>query len=311
MADLVLSGPDESYVRVIEDSISAHTGDRVTSFEVNGWRFTLAEWNTHGLFVRNSASSRAIPVEKQLERYLKAPAYPHAWTCEQRGMSGGSELGGDDYLDALRLWDAVHSFTYGSVRNYVDAHPDKERRLHKSLLNRLLEPMQWHLMLITASSYENFFDQRCHPAAQPELRVCAELMKDLHAKSDPVELRRGEWHTPYITPGDRIEVTGLNLDVREVSTARCARTSYMTQNGQRDPFDDVRLYNETLLGGQHMSPFSHVATPDGGNVQFASITDPDTDEYLGSRRVPRMGHFVGWQEWRHVVEGRLGHTSQR
>jgi hypothetical protein len=142
--------------------------------------------------------------------------------------------------------------------------------------------------------------------------VCAELMKELHAKSDPVELTRGEWHTPYVSEEEKAEIA-VHSDVREVSTARCARTSYMTQDGKRDVGEDLRLYNDTLLGGQHMSPFAHVATPDQDNVNYVVIKDPDHPDSpsLGCRRVPQMGQLIGWQQWRHVVEGRLGHVSQR
>jgi hypothetical protein len=36
--------------------------------QVTGHRFILAEFNTHRVFSRNSASSRAIPLSKQLKK---------------------------------------------------------------------------------------------------------------------------------------------------------------------------------------------------------------------------------------------------
>jgi thymidylate synthase ThyX len=59
---------------VIADSISPY-GHRLTTFEVVMHRFVLAEFNTHRVFSRNSASSRAIPLAKQLDRVLNDPAY--------------------------------------------------------------------------------------------------------------------------------------------------------------------------------------------------------------------------------------------
>lgn len=308
---LRLDGPGETYVQVVADSISAHTGDRVTSFEVNTHRFCLAEWNTHALFNRNSASSRAIPAEKQLARYEDIPALPVEWASEQPGMQGGPDLDGEDLEAAQSLFQGVHDYTALLVRRYLTDHPPKTLRLHKSLLNRLLEPFQYHLMLITASSYENFFDQRVSPMAQPEFRVCAEMMKELYDKSDPTELRRGEWHLPYVPEDEAIHIRDDGFDPREVSVARCARTSYMAQSGQREFTEDVNLCRDRLLPSGHMSPFAHVCTPDRNNVRWVDIYDPDDAKLLGTRRLAKMGHYVGFQEYRHVVEGRLGLVSQR
>lgn len=308
---LTLRGPGSVEVSVIADSLSADTGDRVTSFEVTTHRFCLAEWNTHSLFNRNSASSRAIPVEKQLARYRDKPAMPLVWPSEQPGMQGGDELEGKDLRDAIMLFEKIHELTATELYYYLEDHPEKPTRLHKSLLNRLLEPLQWHCMLITASSYENFFDQRVSPGAQLELRVCAELMKQLHEKSDPVEMIRGMWHTPYVRVDEMQEIVDQGFDAREISVARCARTSYMNQQGERDFADDVNLCQKKLLPSGHMSPFAHVCTPDVYNVQEVDIYDPDDGQHLGIRRLPLMGHYTGFQEYRHVVEGRMGHVSVR
>ena len=57
---------------IVADSVSL-IGDRLTTLEVTLPRIVLAEFNTHRVFSRNSASSRAIPVQKQLERIMNAP----------------------------------------------------------------------------------------------------------------------------------------------------------------------------------------------------------------------------------------------
>jgi hypothetical protein len=226
-------------------------------------------------------------------------------------MQGGSELTGADLRDAQKLFEEVHDWTGTVVEEYLSAHPEKGSRLHKSLLNRLIEPFQYHLMLLTAGSYENFFDQRVSPMAQPELRVCAEMMKELHAKSDPVELKRGAWHAPYVSSDEAVKIAKAGFDYREVSTARCARTSYMSQAKPRDFMEDVALCQDKLLPSGHMSPFAHVCTPDPKNAQMVEIEDSDTGDILGERRLPKMGHYIGWQEYRHVVEGRAGYVSVR
>lgn len=49
--------------KIIADSLSPQ-GHRLTTMEVIMHRFVLAEFNTHRVFSRNSASSRAIPAWK-------------------------------------------------------------------------------------------------------------------------------------------------------------------------------------------------------------------------------------------------------
>ena len=52
---------------IIADSKNEH-GQRLTSFLVVFPRIVLAEFNTHRMLSRNSASSRAIPFETMLKR---------------------------------------------------------------------------------------------------------------------------------------------------------------------------------------------------------------------------------------------------
>lgn len=303
--------------KVVADSV-AHGGYRVTSFEIRFHRFVLSELNTHCVFARNSASSRAIPAARHLTSYWKDAAFPVSWPAEQKGMQGGAELEGYDLNRAKRLWHEVRGVTDHAVRTYLaelsEAYPDSEERkkhtLHKSLINRLFEPMQWHTALVTAATFENFFDQRCSPDAQPELRKVAAMMRELYGTSEPVKLQRGEWHTPYVPALEYDEVFAAGLDPREISTMRCARLSYLTQDGIRDWSEDKKRYDELLENG-HWSPFEHVCTPDPRNNRWVDIWDPDTHELLGHRAVPELGKFIGWQSWRHVVEARTGHVSWR
>lgn len=69
---------------VIADSLSAD-GHRVTTIEATIHRYVLGELNTHRWFSRNSASSRAIPVTKQLRRVQGRPAMPVEWGRTSRG----------------------------------------------------------------------------------------------------------------------------------------------------------------------------------------------------------------------------------
>lgn len=282
--------------RILADSMSIH-GHRLTTMEVTFHRFVLAEFNTHRVFSRNSASSRAIPVEKQLGRVETDPAWPLFWACEQPGMQGGAELEGNDLIDAFELFKTVHENTVQAITTYLELHPDKGSRLHKSLVNRLLEPFMWHTVVVTATEWDGFWDQRCSPLAQPEIRAAAEAM--LHAAyetSEPIPLPMGGWHLPFITAEDREEAKQLiytepalgrhdPLDIlKRVSVARCARTSYLTHNGIRSLLEDIALFNRLVSARPlHASPLEHVATP---------IAPDET----------APGNFIGYRQFRHEIE---------
>lgn len=266
--------------KIVADSIS-WGGIRLTTMEVTFHRFVLAEFNTHRVFSRNSASSRAIPVEKQLERLEQSPAFPISWPREQPGMQGGTELEGDDLAEAQALFEQVHAFTLKAVSDYVSTHPDKAHRVHKSVTNRLLEPFMWHTVIVSSTEWENFFGLRCSPQAQPEIRVVAEMMRDIYDNSTPIPTLEGEWHLPYITDEERSSIDIQRL--RHISVARCARVSSLHAGDAGDYEKDLRLFNSlTSAVPPHASPLEHIATP-------ASRSD----------MVP--GNFDGWLQLRHLM----------
>jgi hypothetical protein len=55
--------------KILADSISPD-GVRLTTLEVVMPRIVLAEFNTHRMLSRNSASSRAIPIEKMIRMVI-------------------------------------------------------------------------------------------------------------------------------------------------------------------------------------------------------------------------------------------------
>lgn len=76
---------------IIEDSISPG-GVRLTSMVVVFPRQVLAEFNTHRVYSRNSASSRAIPVAKQLQMIMDNPFIPDTVGKNKSGMQAGEPL---------------------------------------------------------------------------------------------------------------------------------------------------------------------------------------------------------------------------
>ena len=63
---------------IIADSVDSK-GNRITTMLLTFPRFILAELNTHRMFSRNSASSRAIPFEKMVKMVEEDPFIPIAW----------------------------------------------------------------------------------------------------------------------------------------------------------------------------------------------------------------------------------------
>lgn len=310
--------------RVIADSITEE-GHRLTTFEATSWRPVLAEQNTHCVLARNSASSRAIPVGKQLDRFFNSIGdNPIVWPREKKGMQGGGELEGRDRSDAIGLWYELSDYVGHAIEEYVEMHPDPETRLHKSLLNRWLEVGLWQTQIITATQWDGYFWQRVHKDAEPHIRAMALAIQEAREKSAPRLLLPGGWHLPYWGPNGghesdwpdaheqgpkdvgRYEFQQAVLEIaKQCSAARCARVSYLTQSGTRDLTEDLRLYNNLTsnrVGSEdppHASPLEHVCTPWAENVHYVDV--PGTDITMGP--LPRLGKMVGWLQLRHQVLG--------
>jgi hypothetical protein len=300
----------EIVAKVIEDSIYPG-GPRLTTMQCTAPRFILAEINTHRVFSRSSASSRAIPVEKQIQKIHDNPMLPVSWPREQKGMQGGDELDEFDREDAEGVWYRCRNMTLSVIEEYLARHPDKPTRLHKSVLNRLMEPYMWHTMVITSTAWDNFLKQRAHPAAQPEFRVLAEKMRDELSWSKPRELTLFDYHTPYLWEDERNEFT--REKAVKISVARCARTSYLTQEGTHDPDADLALYERLVtFDPKHWAPLEHVASPWPNNQQRGPLwiqTEPRNKERVNVRHLPQVGNFLMWQQHRTTVEHQLGERT--
>lgn len=108
-----------------------------------------------------------------------------------------------------------------------------------------------------------------HSQAEIHIQALAESMWDAMNESIPNQLESGQWHIPF---GDKIdyalhkwnflpnthELWGKDMSEYgiKVSTARCARLSYMTFDGEIDYEKDIALHN-TLLSSRHASAFEH------------------------------------------------------
>ena len=359
---------------IVADSINQQ-GDRITTYLLTFPRFILAELNTHRVFSKNSASSRAIPFEKMIKMVQEDPFIPIAWQKDHKGMQG-TEYFNTHYSQTNDYNQDIH---YGF---WMDARDEAIRMatclhdegLTKQLCNRLLEPFMWHTVLLTGTEFENFFKLRCpryeflynddtppkyfrskkelsewykdefsteknpynsdlewlqinKSQAEIHIQALAEAMWNAMNESTPKELEAGEWHIPF---GDRVDkekvkflhygTIGAMTNTEalyesteiKISTARCARLSYMTFDGEIDYEKDLKLH-DTLLESRHMSPFEHCARAMGrdydtfikGELTLEKITQNFQHYKLDRedrRNIGWCNNFKGFLSYRYLIE---------
>lgn len=140
---------------IVADSVNEFN-NRITTMVCTLPRFLLSELNTHRMFSRNSASSRAIPFNKMVEMVKTNPFIPIAWQKEHTGMQG------TEYLDETKadyakiLWLEGRDAVIKAATNLT-----RECEVTKQLANRLLEAYMHHTVILTATEFENFFALRC------------------------------------------------------------------------------------------------------------------------------------------------------
>lgn len=271
---------------------SMYQGSILTTLEVEFPRPYLAEFNTHKVLSKNSASSRAIPVWKRMVTVKNRPYVPNSFGVNKSGMQAGEEMSDKDkekaignwlrgrdlsliqcyYLvggkeqilkdsknnpEAMAICEEIENLTrdYG-LRAYFS---NQDRGLHKQHANRVIETYSFHTVVVTGTYWRNFLGLRPSKNAQPEAQDFGIAIGKAMMGSNPVELKRGEWHLPYIRQEDRDEV-GDQLVLARASSGKCARTSYLTHDGIRALGKDLEMV-DGLQGNGHMSPFEHPARP--------------------------------------------------
>ncbi len=333
----------------IADSIAEHSPRLLTIRAINP-KFIHQETLRHRLvYIRDVllgdpdwsfsvSSSRAIPFHKLLAeaRDPLTAAKPVLWGAAQKGMSPGDEV--DDttnisvpqaaiklyqalgipvvnpYLTkrelAESLWD-LHAELSAVVAEMMDEYTG----VHKSLSNRLLEAhIHVHcLMTATAPGWLNFLALRLDKAADPTVRALAEACWKVWNESEPVKLKPGQWHLPFVDDLDEIYEAAKSLVVynssnavleiaKRISVARSAHLSYESfETGQRMTVERcLDLHDRFLLSRPlHASPFEHQATPD----EYGPIID-DGDLWPELWKNPRFhGNLPGWCQYRKFLPG--------
>lgn len=282
--------------KVVTDS--CFNEDRISTLELTYPRMIHAEIMTHRDRARNAGSSRAIPWPVMCERIQNDPVIPIYWGSEQKGMQTGGEI--EDKESALGIWLAARNQALMAAQRLANLG------VHKSLCNRLTEPFMWITVVMTSTSWKNFFLQRCHKDAEIHFQKIANMARKALLESTPIQANE---HLPYVQPDDvdfvhsvfsescmtldgedSKRILGLKFEgkseqevLMQVSTARCARVSYV-QHGEKKKSTgkDINLFSQLVRGSGfgHWSPMEHPAIWKEG----------------------RFGPFKNWKQYRKFYE---------
>lgn len=309
----ITHGTKNINARIVQDSVNQYN-NRITTFEIEYPRFILSELNTHRMLSKNSASSRAIPIQKMLEHIRSNPAQPTSWGRNRSGMQATEELDELARDGAMGVWRSAcdQALSHANILSQVG--------VHKQIANRVTEPWMTMKTVVTATEYANFFWLRNHKDAQPEIAELAYHMKTCLDQSNPTLLYPGEWHLPYIaTHRDDAawysdnRGNPLTLEqARTVSASCCAQVSYRKTDDTLEKAEQIfdRLINSEPV---HASPVEHQATP----MKIANGRERDTEMgycfqnpeiwEMGITHMDRdynfwSANFKGWIQYRKTLQ---------
>lgn len=218
--------------QIIADSKNEF-GQRLITYVLVFPRWILAELNTHRMFSRNSASSRAIPFKKMLERVKTDPFIPIAWQKDHSGMQGteyfstnATDSMADGFNTARSSTEVIESHWLTARDNAIEqAKWMNEKGVTKQICNRLLEPFLWHTAIVTATEYENFFALRCPQYHSP-------VDKDfLHrSKKDMYAAHSNEQNLDMMDGFDTVAWLKLNKGQGEIHIMALAEAMWDAQN---------------------------------------------------------------------------------
>lgn len=278
--------------KVIADTIC--NSARITTLEIYCPRVILAEINTHRILSKSVASSRAIPVKKRIAN-VKADPYMPVFGKNKKGMQQDETLDTITQAQAGQIW-------CGAMTACVHAAEGLETlEAHKQHANRIIETFCHIPAVITATEWDNFWLLRDSSQAQPEFEELAKAMRAALKSSVPII---SQIHLPYVMHDGTEAIGRLSLtQAYQVSTARCARVSYRTQEGLVSAMEEDVGLCQRLTSQRHMSPFDHPAVAD-------TAIPVNGNEYIW-RRPRDHRQYWGWIPHRVEVEQRLGYVGRR
>ena len=276
--------------QLVKHSLSQESGVRLRTWLLEYPRIIHGELLTHRVFSKNSASSRAIPIDKVIAMVETDPAEPVHWGANQAGMSARVEV--EDKEAARRAWKEA------SLAAVEQARKLQSLGLHKQVVNRVLEPFQWMRVVLTGTEFENFWWLRDHPDADPTLQRLASLMHEIDKASKPNLLKEGEWHLPFVESsrvnGRQVFKDGMQLaDALKLSVSLCAQTSFRKQDDSLEKATD--LYKRLVESEPcHSSPTEHQALcATEGNLEGWT--------HMAANGSLWSGNLRGWVQYRQTI----------
>lgn len=293
------------------------TDSRLLTMVARFPRPVLAEFNTHRVFSRNSASSRARSMKVTVSDVMNAPYVP-LFTKNQKGMSG-SFMSIEEREDASKVWlEARDKAVASSLRlllgnmmpeGYSDdktivghyselidfyqsdvygAEGSTALSVHKQNANRLLEPYMWHEVVVTSSYWDNYFHLRGDlKTAQPEIYAVALLMERAMNESKPV-IR--DYHLPF-ADDEGIDDWDSLVDQMMISSGESAQVSYVDKT-KRTGTATVD-FGRRLMSTGHFSPAEHpaVANSSSWSEKFSPVRSNFSDHWTQLRGLYETGQM--------------------
>lgn len=289
--------------KILADSMSPD-GVRLTTMEIEYPHAIHKDIMTHRMFSRNFQSFRACPPEKVIERIEHDPFIPDAFRTRVKGMGEGMAAVVQEL--PRELWMAHIDHSLDTARRMIGLN------MAKAQINFVLQDLASIRGIISATEWENFWNLRLaldsedRPLARPEVYRIALMMQQAYDASEPEDLGYDEWHVP-LADWSRDYTDTLDWDMmKELSTGRCARVSYLTHDGVRDLSKDLELHDNLLADG-HMSPFEHIARP----IPITGAMYVDEIDQTSRKSTGLLlpgpdwrANFFGWHQYRLDVEAR-------
>lgn len=285
--------------KIIADSISEPKNIRLTTFEVEFPRIVLAEFNTHRVFSRNAASTRAIPLKRQIQLIRENMFVPKPFTKNQSGMTANEPA--DDQEVCREVWLQAAEQAIESVERLIESGVSKQHA------GRLLEPFSYIKVVLTTTEISNFFELRAHSDASPEMQRLAFEIMEVYQESVPATLAPGDWHLPYLGDSGHLynPTQAMLADALAVSASCCAQVSYRRLD---DSLEKAHSLKQRLVGSRprHSSPFEHQATPmTDAPVKVSRVGSFRMDDgvtHFDRNAEAWSGNFKGWIQYRQLID---------
>jgi hypothetical protein len=309
-----------STVTCVQASRCALTDKKIFTLELEYPRVVHSQLLTHGVFSKNSSSTRAVPLNAAIDQINANPA-KYIWTKNQSGMQG-TVIEDDHDLEEVFHTAKENAMFFASKLQTLGAH--------KQNAGRLLEPFQNIKIVLTSTEWENWDWLRNHEDAQGEIADLARAMKEARDTAEIMDLKPGEWHVPYVNR-ERVNTNGAGSYIRyflgnklveaeedlsveqakKVSMSVCAQISYRKADNSVTKAE--RMEGMLVDGNRvHASPFEHQAMafdrmhPTGFDISEGPEYWPEGVTHMRRDGTFGSGNFVGWIQHRQLIKNHDG-----